>query len=123
MEVKKLLEEEIVSRVDAYDKIELGSELDDKVTTNLTKLIDRLTEMEKIELENRKFEAELKEKEDQEKIENRNRKIDKIWDVGKEVVKGIICFAGMYYFTKWEDTHTPTRESQRAFIKSKFFRP
>lgn len=121
--MKDLLREEIEKRIEAYEEIEVGGELDEAATNSLTKLMDRYNDMEKAELEKLKLEKELQEKAEKEEAEAKRRKIDMIYDIGKEVVKGVIVFAGMIYFTKWEDENTPTRESQKAFIKSKFFRP
>lgn len=68
MNVKNLLKEEIQSQIEALDAIEFGSEAHKAAVDDLTKLLGKFNEMEKIELEhevaisNREAETDLKEK-------------------------------------------------------------
>ena len=66
MDVKNLLKEEIQSQIEALDAMEFGSETHKAAVDDLTKLLGKYNEMEKIDVEheiaisNRSAETELK---------------------------------------------------------------
>ena len=105
MSVKNLLREEITDEIGHLSKMEVGSEDYEKTVNGLTKLVDRLNEMEKIEMEktNSNVENECK-------IEEQDLKRQQLEDEKKDrLIRNGLTF-------KFEETGTITSQAGRQFI-------
>lgn len=131
MSVKNLLLSEIESQIEALDDLEFGSDAHKAAVDDLTKLLSKLNEMEKIESErqeaikNREVETELKAKQYEAENELKAKQIEE--DKKDHFVKNCLTavsviggFAvtiwGTYKSIKFEETGTITTIMGRGFI-------
>lgn len=117
MNVKRKLEEEFENQIDGLHKLELGSEKYKLTVDGVTKLADRIIEIEKnekdaelreVEIENDALskEAEIK--------NNRNRNVVEVIKVGVPVVA---AFAMGLVSMKWEKLDTLTSSAGKSALR------
>lgn len=123
MSVKNLLREEITDEIGHLSKMEVGSEDYEKTVNGLTKLVDRLNEMEKIEMEktNSNVENECKiEENDLKRQQLEDDKKDRLIRngiTGVSVIGGLaVTVWGAVKTFKFEETGTITSQAGRQFI-------
>ena len=123
MGVKNLLREEITDEIGHLSKMEVGSEDYEKTVNGLTKLVDRLNEMEKIEMEktNSNVENECKiEEQDLKRQQLEDDKKDRLIRnglTGVSVIGGLaVTVWGTLKTFKFEETGTITSQAGRQFI-------
>ena len=123
MGVKNLLREEITDEIGHLSKMEVGSEDYEKTVNGLTKLVDRLNEMEKIEMEktNSNVENECKiEEQDLKRQQLEDEKKDRLIRnglTGVSVIGGLaVTVWGTLKTFKFEETGTITSQAGRQFI-------
>lgn len=123
MSVKNLLREEITDEIGHLSKMEVGSEDYEKTVNGLTKLVDRLNEMEKIEMEktNSNVENECKiEEQDLKRQQLEDEKKDRLIRnglTGVSVIGGLaVTVWGTLKTFKFEETGTITSQAGRQFI-------
>ena len=123
MSVKNLLREEITDEIGHLSKMEVGSEDYEKTVNGLTKLVDRLNEMEKIEMEktNSNVENECKiEEQDLKRQQLEDDKKDRLIRnglTGVSVIGGLaVTVWGTLKTFKFEETGTITSQAGRQFI-------
>jgi len=58
MSIESIVRDEIVSEFDGLKKMELGTEQYDKTVNGVSKIIDKLNELEKVEIEKQKLDNE-----------------------------------------------------------------
>ena len=131
MSVKDLLMKEIESQIEALDEMEFGSDVHKAAVDDLTKLLSKLNEMEKIESERQEAinsrEAETELKKQQYEAEN-ELKAQQMEEEKKDhfikncltavsVIGGFaITVWGTYKSIKFEETGTITTIMGRGFI-------
>lgn len=123
MSVKNLLREEITDEIGHLSKMEVGSEEYEKTVNGLTKLVDRLNEMEKVEMEktNSNVENECKiEEQDLKRQQLEDEKKDRLIRnglTGVSVIGGLaVTVWGTLKTFKFEETGTITSQAGRQFI-------
>lgn len=123
MGVKNLLREEITDEIGHLSKMEVGSEEYEKTVNGLTKLVDRLNEMEKVEMEktNSNVENECKiEEQDLKRQQLEDDKKDRLIRnglTGVSVIGGLaVTVWGTLKTFKFEETGTITSQAGRQFI-------
>ena len=123
MGVKNLLREEITDEIGHLSKMEVGSEEYEKTVNGLTKLVDRLNEMEKVEMEktNSNIENECKiEEQDLKRQQLEDEKKDRLIRnglTGVSVIGGLaVTVWGTLKTFKFEETGTITSQAGRQFI-------
>lgn len=123
MSVKNLLREEITEEIGHLSKMAVGSEDYEKTVNGLTKLVDRLNEMEKIEMEktNSNVENECKiEEQDLKRQQLEDEKKDRLIRnslTGVSVIGGLaVTVWGTLKTFKFEETGTITSQAGRQFI-------
>lgn len=123
MGVKNLLREEITDEIGHLSKMEVGSEEYEKTVNGLTKLVDRLNEMEKVEMEktNSNIENECKiEEQDLKRQQLEDDKKDRLIRnglTGVSVIGGLaVTVWGTLKTFKFEETGTITSQAGRQFI-------
>ena len=134
----QLLNEEIESELNTLKDLPMGSEEQSKAVTDLTKLLDRAIEIEKIEvdkqqkelnreIETKKIENELRLKEEAQKIDEKFKekqlKHENIDRIVKNVLTGVSIIGGgaltvwgTIKSIKFEETGTITTIMGRGFI-------
>lgn len=120
MNVERLLRKEIVEELETLSKIEIGSEEYKSTVDGLTKLIDRVIEMEKLD---REMDEKIKSREDerclrtQELYENqKNRKFSNYITIGGLVVPAVLTVWGTIKTINFEKEGTITTIMGRGFI-------
>lgn len=122
--IKDQLEEEISNELDQLStSIEVGSDEHKTKVDTVTKLIDRLNEMDKIDLEYRKLrvseEAE-KNRIQREKTLNEHNEKDQLFknliSIGSILIPVFVTVWGTYKTLKFEETGTVTTIMGRGFI-------
>lgn len=123
MGVKNLLREEITDEIGHLSKMQVGSEEYEKTVNGLTKLVDRLNEMEKVEMEktNSNVENECKiEEQDLKRQQLEDDKKDRLIRnglTGVSVIGGLaVTVWGTLKTFKFEETGTITSQAGRQFI-------
>lgn len=123
MGVKNLLREEITDEIGHLSKMQVGSEEYEKTVNGLTKLVDRLNEMEKVEMEktNSNVENECKiEEQDLKRQQLEDEKKDRLIRnglTGVSVIGGLaVTVWGTLKTFKFEETGTITSQAGRQFI-------
>lgn len=123
MSVKNLLREEITDEIGHLSKMQVGSEEYEKTVNGLTKLVDRLNEMEKVEMEktNSNVENECKiEEQDLKRQQLEDDKKDRLIRnglTGVSVIGGLaVTVWGTLKTFKFEETGTITSQAGRQFI-------
>lgn len=121
MNIETLLHEEIVDRFQDLNRKGAGSEESKVAVDELTKLIDRAIEIEKIEVDskekakNRELDRELKLKELE--VDKKDRKMKNCL-TGVSVVGGLVgAFAMGLISMKFERTDTLTTEAGRSSVR------
>lgn len=98
MNTKNLLREEIHSEIEELGKMQVGTDTYDKTVSGVTKLVDKLNDMEKLENEKNNFEVKMREidlENEKLKSENKDRKVKNSLTavgLGITVVGGIAMF-------------------------------
>lgn len=123
MGVKNLLREEITDEIGHLSKMQVGSDEYEKTVNGLTKLVDRLNEMEKVEMEktNSNVENECKiEEQDLKRQQLEDDKKDRLIRnglTGVSVIGGLaVTVWGTLKTFKFEETGTITSQAGRQFI-------
>lgn len=123
MSVKNLLREEITDEIGHLSKMQVGSEEYEKTVNGLTKLVDRLNEIEKVEMEktNSNVENECKiEEQDLKRQQLEDDKKDRLIRnglTGVSVIGGLaVTVWGTLKTFKFEETGTITSQAGRQFI-------
>lgn len=120
MSVKSLLSEEIQSELEELKKKEVGTEPYTKTVDGVTRLVDRLNEMEKIEIEkkekeiNREIDLDLRLT--QMKDDRKERLIRNIIDTAGILLPLGVTVWGTYKSFKFEEEGTITTIMGRGFI-------
>ena len=120
MEFERVLREEIRNEVEELKKIELGTEEYTKTVDGVTKLMDRVIEMEKLNLE---FEDKIEERENDNKMklkqmrEDRKARIMKdTIDIAAIVIPTAVTIWGVVKSFEFEKEGTITTPIGRGFI-------
>lgn len=109
MEIKKLLEEEVRNKFKELETMNVGSEEYEAAVTSLSKLTDRLIEVEKLESEN---EVALKTMED----EKNDRRVRNGIAIGGIVIPAALTVWGTIKSLKFEEEGTVTTVMGRGFL-------
>lgn len=125
MEVtKQMLDTEIQSQLELLANAESGSDEYKSLVEGISKLIDRRTEMEKIELE---FEEKRLAREQDKELKQENSKFNKVTTVVGIVIPVAIFVGetirivwGTNKTLKFEETGTVTTQAGRSFINKLF---
>lgn len=135
MSVKKLLTEQIESQFEALDELEYGSDIHKAAVEDLTKLLGKLNEMEKIELEQanatKAHEDDYMLKIKQMEIDNENKALQMKEERNDHWIKNGLTLLGLVVGTgvtiwgtklsiKFEETGTITTFAGRAFFNKLF---
>lgn len=122
-EIKEKLDEEIVSLLDILKETDSDSEEYKRILDDVSKLIDKRNEIDKIELEYSKYklsETTEQNKVDKEKELNefnkKNQIITHAISIGSIIVPVLITVWGTYKTLKFEETGTVTTIMGRGFI-------
>lgn len=124
MNVKELLEKEVKSQIEALEDIEYGSETFKVGIDGTVKLLDKLTDMDRLDLEyqdkyeNRVNEQDLKLKQIEEERKDHIVK-NGLTVLGLIVTTGVTIW-GVYKTLEFEETGTITTSAGRAFINKLF---
>lgn len=124
MSLKSLLQDEIQSELAEISKLEVGSDQHKTAVDSVTRLMDRMNESEKLEIEkkerveNREIEIDLKLQQMNE--DRKKRIIQNIIDVGTLVTTVGLTVWGTFKTLKFEETGTVTTNAGRNFINKLF---
>lgn len=123
MSVKNLLREEITEEIGLLSKMEAGSEDYEKTVNGITKLMDRLNEMDKIEMEKEKTEIENEFRVEEQDLKRKQMEDDKKDRFVKNSLTGVSIIGGLAITVwgtlktfKFEETGTITSQAGRQFI-------
>ena len=120
MTTEKLLHEEIVVGFQNLSELEVGSEKRKQAVDELTKLVDRAIEMDKLNIDyeekvkNREFEANFKMKQMEE--ERKDRLVKNGIAIGGIVIPAVITIWGTIKSLRFEQDGTVTTIMGRGFI-------
>lgn len=124
MSVERLLREELEQEIAELGKMEFGSD-DYKATVDgVSKLMDKLNDSRKIELEaedkalNREIETDLKV--EQMKVDKKQRIFQNIAEVGKIIIPVAVTIWGTITTLEFEKTGTVTTIPGRNFVNDLF---
>ena len=124
MKIENMLREEIQTEITELGKLELGSDKYKSTVDGVTKLVDRVIEMEKNDIE-RQDRIDAREEENQIKMEEMN--VDRKDRIIKNILTaaGIIIPVGVTIWgtkisLKFEETGTVTTTAGRNFINKLF---
>lgn len=112
MEIKTLLCKEIKEEIRILDKIGIGSDTHKLATDDLTKLVDRLIDLEKAEIERKEYELKLAQMEEDKK----DRLIKNCIAVAGIVIPVGVTIWGTLKSFKFETEGTITTIMGRGFI-------
>lgn len=115
-ENRKLLEEEIRLELGCLADMEVGTEEYKTTVDGLTKLIDRATELKKIDIDIKEKAKNDDFRQKQISNEKRNRVIDNSIAIAGIVVPSVITIWGTFKTLKFEETGTITTIMGRGFI-------
>lgn len=122
-DIKDLLDKEIQRELDDLDEVQVGSEEYKSTVEGISKLIDRRNEMDKIDLEERKY--YLSERIETNRINRekslnehneKDRLIQNLISVGSILIPVFVTVWGTYKTLKFEETGTVTTIMGRGFI-------
>lgn len=127
MTYKELLDNEISEKIEALGVLEAGSDEHKATVDELTKLMDRSIELEKLEVnvaekakdrEQAKLDTELKK--EQLANDQKDRKFGRWTSVISIVVPVGVAIWGTLYTTKWEKTDTLTSTAGKEHSRNLF---
>ena len=115
-DLKEQLETEISSELDTIKSMAVGSDEYKIAVESVSKLIDKLNEADKIDLEKRKLNlSEIKENE-RDEFNKKNQYITHGISIGSIVIPVLVTVWGTYKTLKFEETGTVTTMMGRGFI-------
>ena len=123
MSVKSLLTEEICSQVDEISKLEVGTENCKTAISGAGVLMDKLNDVQRLELEQRKLDMERERLEiEREKVENerRDRKIKNGIAIGTAVTGAFITMGASLLAYIYEERGTITSMPGRKSVDRAF---
>lgn len=120
MTIEGMLREEIQDEFENLAKMEVGTDQYKTTVDGLTKLVDRVVEMEKIDLEH---ERETERQKADEELKAKQLKVDKTDKIIRNVLTGVSVISGIavtiwgtLYTTNYEQTDSPTTTAERKFF-------
>ena len=124
MKIENMLREEIQTEIKELGELELGSEQYKSTVDGVTKLMDRVIEMEKIDIE-RQERIDAREEENQIKMaemneERKDRIIKYILSAAGIIIPVGVTIWGTKVSLKFEETGTLTTTAGRNFINKLF---
>lgn len=124
MKIENMLREEIQTEIEELGKLELGSDKYKSTVDGVTKLVDRVIEMEKIDIE-RQDRIDAREEETQIKmtemnVDRKDRIIKNILTAAGIIIPVGVTIWGTKVSLKFEETGTITTTSGRNFINKLF---
>lgn len=124
MKIENMLREEIQTEIKELGELELGSEQYKSTVDGVTKLMDRVIEMEKIDIE-RQERIDAREEENQIKMaemneERKDRIIKNILSAAGIIIPVGVTIWGTKVSLKFEETGTLTTTAGRNFINKLF---
>ena len=124
MKIENMLRDEIQSEIEELGKIELGSEQYKTTVEAVTKLMDRVIEMEKIDIEHQER-IETRDEENQFKMEQmkedrKDRIIKNILSAAGIIIPVGVTIWGTKISLKFEEEGTITTTAGRNFINKLF---
>ena len=124
MKIENMLREEIQTEITELGKLELGSDKYKSTVDGVTKLVDRVIEMEKIDIE-RQERIDAREEENQIKmaemiVDRKDRIIKNILSAAGIIIPVGVTIWGTKVSLKFEETGTLTTTAGRNFINKLF---
>lgn len=124
MKIENMLREELESEIKELGTLELGSDKYKSTVEGVTKLVDRVIEMEKIDIE-RQDRIDAREEENQIKmtemsVDRKDRIIKNILSAAGIIIPVGVTIWGTKVSLKFEETGTITTTSGRNFINKLF---
>ena len=117
IEIKDMVQEEIVDKLEALRDLEVGSEEHQKGTTDVDKLMKHLVDIEKIELEAMKAKEDIQLRQVSCMVDRKDKKIKNIISVAGIIVPLGVTVWGTLKTLKFETTNTVTSLIGRGFIQ------
>lgn len=124
MKIENLLREEIQSEIEELGRLELGSEQYNSTVDGVTKLIDRVVEMEKLDIEHQE---RIETRDEENRIKMEEIKVDKRDSIVRNIVSGvgialplIVTVWGTKYTTNFEKEDSVTTTAGRQFFGNLF---
>lgn len=120
MNIKSLVEDEIVRELSGLETMEIGSDKYESAVNGVTKLVDRAIEMEKLKIEceekmeDREFDNKLKLQQSED--EQKDRLLKNCIAVAGIVIPSVITIWGTMKTFKFEEEGTITTSMGRGFI-------
>lgn len=115
-DLKEQLETEISSELDTLSSMAVGSDEYKITVESLSKLIDKLNEADKIDLEKKKQELSEDKDKEQSEFNKKNQYITHGISIGAIVIPVLVTVWGTYKTLKFEETGTVTTMMGRGFI-------
>lgn len=116
LEIKEQLDEEISQELDQLKNLDMESETYKVAVDCVSKLIDKRNDMEKIELEERKLDLSSQKEKELNDYNKKDQIIKHAISIGSIVIPVFVTVWGTYKTLKFEETGTVTTIMGRGFI-------
>ena len=124
MKIENLLREEIQTEIEELGRLELGSEQYNKTVDGVTKLIDRVVEIEKLDIEHQE---RIETRDEENRIKMEEMKVDKKDRIIRNVISALgivipvgVTVWGTKYTTNFEKEDSVTTTAGRQFFGNLF---